>query len=129
MLVADGDTLTVWDTDSRSPEDADSDQVGIVKPRTATYVEFVNSSWELVDTYLLGSDIGYVVVTDADRNRHPLIAETVQVTIYSLMTGDSVVLMLTETGDRSGVFVNWGGFAMTCAALLGASPSSASICA
>lgn len=54
--------------------------------------------------YLAGEPI-FIRLTDLDQNNDPLVAETVQVTVNSVNTGDSIVLELTESGPNSGVFI------------------------
>jgi len=49
----------------------------------------------------------FIRLTDADQNINPLVAETVLVTVTTAITGDSVVLQLTETGPNTGVFIGY----------------------
>ena len=51
----------------------------------------------------------YVVVDDQDENGDSLLAETVQITISSTLTGDSETITLTETGLDTGRFLGYIG--------------------
>ena len=57
------------------------------------------------DNYI-GGDAIFVRVTDYDRNRDPLLAETINITI-STDAGDIETLIFTETGLSTGVFVGY----------------------
>lgn len=46
-------------------------------------------------------------VTDADQNRDPLTAETVWIVVANPDTGDTEMVLLTETGPDAGVFVGY----------------------
>ncbi|MEW5693059.1 MAG: hypothetical protein AB1765_07165, partial [Candidatus Hydrogenedentota bacterium] len=104
ILVANGDTITAYFNDTENG-DTPTDTAIMYQLRTNSNVEFIRSDWSLADTYLLGSEIVYVVVTDADRNNNPIVVESVVVTVYSTYTSDSVIIVLNETSDRGGVFV------------------------
>lgn len=57
------------------------------------------------DNYIGGNTI-FVRVTDYDRNRDPLLAETISISI-SADSGDAETLVFTETGLSTGVFVGY----------------------
>jgi uncharacterized repeat protein (TIGR01451 family) len=62
----------------------------------------------------------FVRVTDLDRNRDGGVVETVDVRVSAVVTGDSEVLRLTETGPNTGEFVGYvptstGGAGNDCA--------------
>ena len=55
-------------------------------------------------TSLIGGDPMFVQVEDGDQNQDSTVAETIRVVITS-ETGDSEILILTETGPDSGIFI------------------------
>ncbi len=57
-------------------------------------------------SYKAGEPV-FIRLTDADQNINPLVAETILVTVATAITGDSVVLQLTETGLNTGIFIGY----------------------
>jgi len=49
----------------------------------------------------------FVRITDADQNNDPLTAETVILVLTSSLSGDTVIIQLTETGPNTGVFTGY----------------------
>jgi hypothetical protein len=48
----------------------------------------------------------FITVTDADRNRNPLVADTLAITLVNARRADTETFLLTETSETSGVFTN-----------------------
>ena len=56
--------------------------------------------------YHIGEPV-FLRTTDLDQNQDTLLAETIVVTVSSAETGDSEVLLLTETGPNTGTFTGY----------------------
>jgi len=88
-----------------------STTVNVVRTRTPAMITFMQMdrvSGLLVpaDIYHAGLDV-YVQVQDGDQNIDPYVAETVQITLTTPSgdTNDSEIMILTETGPDTGVFI------------------------
>ncbi|WP_455209540.1 OmpA family protein [Kaarinaea lacus] len=49
----------------------------------------------------------FVRITDGDQNNDPAVAESIVIQLSTSLSGDSVVLRLTETGPNTGVFTGY----------------------
>jgi len=56
-------------------------------------------------TIFSGSELVVIRLTDSDRNLDATVADTIELTIRSSLTGDFEYLLLTETGPDTGIFL------------------------
>ena len=91
--------------------------VEIATSGVAQFYEDANYSDD-VDTYQPRQDAVYVVVYDTDENKNPQSVETVAVTVYvgngsgegggAGLVLDTEALVLTESGETTGIFRSYG---------------------
>ncbi|HNW92992.1 MAG TPA: hypothetical protein PKM88_08805, partial [bacterium] len=89
LLIAIGDSVRVQYADTPTANDS-TDAVALT-------TEAQKNGWAATDSavYALNAT-GYITVGDSDANFHPLVAETVTVTIWCAATADSETLIITE---------------------------------
>ena len=76
-------------------------------PPVSAEVSFLKSSGEVVSSYIIGDNI-YARVMDNDSSANdPSQIDTVKVTVKDPITGDSEEIELEETGQDTGIFVNF----------------------
>jgi hypothetical protein len=96
--------------DTDAPPDARTVFADLVLEGGST-VLFTNSQGTPISRYVRGRDLIFVTVIDANRNRNPAVAETINATVTdsSIAPPDRETLILVETGPATGVFRNPSG--------------------
>ena len=108
-----GDTLHAAYQDPNTGSDAASDTALVVDSPVAGQIRLFRDTQFAApaDTFQVGDSI-FVEVADADENRNPQAADTVRVVLTVASTGasglDTQTLVLTETGETSGIFRSLG---------------------
>lgn len=97
-----------WMMDLNWISDADPITFGdIVHPDGTPIIEFTNNTMDFVSFYTVGNAV-YVYVKDPLANENSSQIEIMTVTVTDPATGDDEVIILTETGENTGIFVNAG---------------------
>jgi len=106
-LAASGDVITNISTITSSETAVlNSNQLFtpvVAATRTPGEVAFFDTAWQPAYGYL-SSDIVYLQVKDLDQNIDRASVETVKVVLTNPATGDTETIILTETGNDTGIF-------------------------
>ncbi|MBN1794490.1 MAG: fibronectin type III domain-containing protein [Candidatus Omnitrophica bacterium] len=104
------------EADYDDPDDSDSAHVtATIEPlpsggETIAQVECTDATGGVQSSYTIGTDQLFITVRDLDENETGGLKDTVTVTIHDFNTGDTISdVVLTETGDETGVFRNTSG--------------------
>lgn len=115
VLQARGDTGVLGDdfftVSYRDPTDGldTSSGFGTITTQVDSTIVFTNSVLTPVTTYTIGVDRVRVRVIDRDENTSTSTPQTLTVTVTDFGTGDVEPILLTETGNDTGVFFNVAG--------------------
>ncbi len=99
LYVRSGDTLVVFYQDRYNASDSSRLDTPLILPRPTN-----SGSTVTLPSIVIGETITGIFVTDTDRNRDVDLIDTISITLINERTGETITLVLTETGLSSGVF-------------------------
>lgn len=108
-----GDQIIGTYEDRRSPGQGGTAQgISFVDiPPVVSLTRFTNASGTVQPSFLIGAGDIFITVIDSDQNVDGSAPDTVVVTLTATVTGDlETNVLLTETGDNTGIFRNLFGF-------------------
>ena len=86
---------------------------------TTNNIEWVDETGNPVDTYKIGQDV-FVKLRDDNRNVHDDVVDKVDILVLDRNSGDWENIILEETGQDTGVFMNHAGLSLQPAVTPGA---------
>ena len=103
LYVKPGDTVTAKYTDPRDPKDSFTTAAISVAP-PPTSVASDTTVTVLPSAAVTASDSIAPMISDPDQNLNGDVVETIAVVITNSLTGETEILILTETGKNTGIF-------------------------